>query len=429
MAQMSKEVPEIIERIANERNISSKVLFEAVEAAVASAAKKMISGNLQVTRVALDRDTGDFTVFAMKEVTDSITDPNLQISLQDAKEKGFNASAGEQIELDVTPADFGRIAAQSAKQVVLQRLREAERDMVFDKFKDKTGDLIVGTVIRYDHGNVILDLGVAEGILPRDEQPSGEHYRYGERVRAIVKDIRRSTKEPQVVLSRRSNEFLLKLFEQEVPEIQDKTVTIRLVAREPGRRSKIAVMSTDSNVDAVGACVGMKGSRVQMIVQELHGERIDIVEYSDDRKRLVSNSLKPAEIESVSLSEDGTRAFLVVRNDQYPLAIGKGGLNARLASRLTNTEIEIISQSQIDAKDEAVKVLLLQLEGVDEQMVDRLMERMIFSYEDILRAKVDGLLQVEGMTEELANSIVEQARNNILGGFSKNAQLPTEAPE
>lgn len=426
MAQMSKEVPEIIERIANERNISSKVLFEAVEAAVASAAKKMISGNLQVTRVTLDRDTGDFTVYAMKEVTDNVTDSHTQIHLQEALSLGFSASTGEQIELDVTPADFGRIAAQSAKQVVLQRLREAERDMVFDKFKDKTGDLIFGTVIRYDHGNVILDLGVAEGMLSRDEQPSGEHYRYGERVRAIVKEIRRSTKEPQVILSRRSNDFLIKLFEQEVPEIQDKTVTIRLVAREPGRRSKIAVMSTDSNVDAVGACVGMKGSRVQMIVQELHGERIDIVEYSDDKKRLVSNSLKPAEIESVSLSEDETRAFLVVRNDQYPLAIGKGGLNARLASRLTNTDIEIISQSQIDAKDEAVKGLLLKLEGVDDQMADRLMEKMIFSYEEIIRAGVEGLLQVEGISDELADSIIENAKTAILSGRTKETDAPAE---
>lgn len=407
---MRDTVMDIIGRIGSERNISADVLVEAIEAAMVSASKKMLGANINVSRAEMDPETGEFRVYASKIVMDEALDPSIHIVLEEAQKINPNAEIGDEVELEVTPPDFGRIAAQSAKQVVTQRIREAEREMVYERFKNRIGDVITGSVQRYERGNVVVDLGISEAVLPPREQAFGEKYRVGDRIKAYILDAQRSTKEPQIILSRRNPGLLLKLFEQAVPEIADGLVSIRRVAREAGRRSKIAVSSSDTNVDPVGACVGMKGTRVQMVVQELRGERIDIVEFSNDKSRFVANSLKPAEIKTVDLSSDGTNAMLVVRDDQLSLAIGKGGLNVRLASELTNVEIDIISESELSENEQVSKEQLLAISGVGDQLAEVMMESGFFSYEDILELGVEALTNIEGIGEKKAQQIYQEAQ-------------------
>ncbi|HPA48085.1 MAG TPA: transcription termination factor NusA, partial [bacterium] len=368
-------------------------------------------------------------------VVAEVTNPNLELSLSEVQEEIPDVEPGEELTVDVTPTDFGRIAAQSAKQVITQRIREAEREMVYDKYKNRVGELVIGTVQRHEKGNVVVDMGGAEACLPRCNMAFGERFRYGERIRAIISEVRdvrkQQGKEPVptgrhdrrdrdqvpkdalLILSRRSPQLVIKLFEQEVAEMREGTVSIRLIAREPGKRSKIAVLSSDNNVDPVGACVGMKGSRVQMVVQELRGERIDIVEYSDDKRRFVANSLKPAEIESVELSEDGRRALLVVKDEELSLAIGKGGLNAMLASRLTGTEIDIMSVSQLGEREAEAKKELLELPSVQDAESEILMGKGLLSAIDIVEYGLDDLRALEGMSEETAEKIYREALRQI----------------
>ncbi|MFH1744328.1 MAG: transcription termination/antitermination protein NusA [bacterium] len=433
----SKEVVDILERISLEKNISLDALYDALESALITASKKMLDPEIDVTEAEIDRETGDFRVYATKTVVEEVTNPNLELSLKDVQEEIPDVEEGEELTVDVTPEDFGRIAAQSAKQVITQRIREAEREMVHNKYKNRVGDLVTGTVQRHEKGNVIVDLGGAEACLPRCNMAYGERFRYGERIKAViseVRDLRKQTKEgvpappppsrrdrdqiPKdalVILSRRDPQLVVKLFEQEVAEMREGTVSIRLIAREPGRRSKIAVLSSDNNVDPVGACVGMKGSRVQMVVQELRGERIDIVEYSDDKRRFVANSLKPAEIESVELSEDGSRALLVVKDEELSLAIGKGGLNAMLASRLTRVEIDILSDSQLAQREAEAQKELLALPSVGDSEAEVLLTRGLISANDIVKFGVDGLAQLDGMTTEKAEQIHHEAEKYLDG--------------
>ncbi|MGC9328397.1 MAG: transcription termination factor NusA, partial [Candidatus Hinthialibacter sp.] len=342
------------------------------------------------------------------EVVEEVEDEYAEISLEEARNYVDDVEVGEELVIDVTPEDFGRIAAQSAKQVITQRIREAEREMIFDKYKNRTGDLVAGAVQRYERGNVIVDLGNAEALLPSREHPPGERYRYGERLKAIIIDIQKSSKDAQIILSRNDPSLVVKLFEQEVAEIRDGIVNIRLVAREPGNRSKIAVLSSDSDVDPVGACVGMKGSRVQMVVQELRGERIDIIEYSDDKRRFVANSLKPANIESVEYDPQSRRALLVVRDDELALAIGKSGLNARLASELTGVNIDIISESQLAERERLAKQELSMIPSVKAGWTDAFLAKGIIKAGDILEAGLDGLTSIEGLDPETAQIILDE---------------------
>jgi N utilization substance protein A len=405
---MSKEVLDILSRIGLEKNIPVDTLFDALEAALISASKKMLPPEVDVVEAELDRDSGEFRIYANMEVVDEVYDENIEISLEEARNYIEDAQVGEELVIDVTPEDFGRIAAQSAKQVITQRIREAEREVVFDKYKNRIGDLVIGTVQRYERGNVIVDLGNADAILPPKEQPPGEKYRYGDRIRAIISDIQRSSKDAQIVLSRTTPKLILALFEQEVTEIKDGVVSIRLVAREAGKRSKIAVLSSDSDIDPVGACVGMKGSRVQMVVQELRGERIDIIEYSDDKRRFVANSLKPANIESVEFNENAKRALLVVRDDELALAIGKGGLNAKLASELTKTEIDIISETQLKEREQEAKLELLKIPSINDEWAEELLAKGVIQAEDIINGGVSLLTSIEGIDDDLAEKIIEE---------------------
>jgi transcription termination/antitermination protein NusA len=429
---MSKEVLDILSRISLEKNIPVGTLYDALEAALISASKKMLPPEMDVVEAELDRETGEFRVYANMEVVDEVEDEFTEISLEEARNYVDDVESGEELVIDVTPDNFGRIAAQSAKQVITQRIREAEREMIYDKYKNRTGDLIVGTVQRYERGNAIIDMGNAEAVLPSREQPPGERYRYGERIKAIIVDIQKSSKDAQIILSRTSPTLVLKLFEQEVAEIRDGVVSIRLVAREAGKRSKIAVLSSDSDVDPVGACVGMKGSRVQMVVQELRGERIDIIEYSDDKRRFVSNSLKPANIESVEYDSQSKRALLIVRDDELALAIGKNGLNARLASELTSVEIDIISESQLAERARKAKQELSMIPVVKDDWVDAFLSKGIIKANDIMNAGIEGLTQIDGLDEKTAKKILKQTeeylqkRKTANTARMKDAAVPDE---
>jgi len=426
---MSKETQELLKRIANERNISIEVLEQAIHDALISASKKMIGGEIDIVRAASDPETGDYRVFASKEVVEEVHDDLLEISLPEARLYKLDAKMGDHIEIDVTPQDFGRIAAQNAKQVVTQRIREAEREMVYERYSNRVGELVTGTVQQYERGNVIIDIGYAEALLPFSEQPRGERYHYGDRVRAVILEVNESTRDAQVILSRKTSELVRKLFEQEVTEVRDGTVVIREVAREPGRRSKIAVMSTNLDVDPVGACVGMKGSRVQMVVQELKGERIDIIPYSQDKAKFIQNSLKPAEVESVELDEGGLRAMLTVKDDQLSLAIGKGGLNAKLASELTGTEIDIVSVSELEASERETRSMLSSLPGVNEETVEDLMSLGIWSYDNIIEYGVEGMVETLGMERDLAVRIHQSAERFVSGQETPSYLVENETAE
>jgi len=336
-----------IEELEKEKEISKDVLIEAIESALVSAYKKNY-GTSQNVRVDIDRETGDINVFMRKDVVDEIEDELCQISIEEAREIDIRYEVGDVVEYQVTPRDFGRIAAQTAKQVVVQRIREAERGMVYDDYIQKQGELITGTVQRISNETVFINMGKTEGILAAAEQIPGEYYTINQRLKVFIMDVRRTTKGPQVYLSRSHPGLIKRLFELEVPEIEDGIVQIKSIAREAGSRTKIAVYTEEETLDPVGACVGPRGTRVQTIVDELGGEKIDIITWSDDPKELVSNVLSPAKVEEVYISEDEKTATVVVPDYQLSLAIGKEGQNVRLAAKLCGWKIDIKSHTQFE---------------------------------------------------------------------------------
>lgn len=345
---MNTEFIEALEELEREKGIAMDVLIEALEAALISAYKRNF-GSLQNVRVHIDRETGDIKVFARKTVVEKVEDDRSEITLEDARARDARYELEDIVEIEVTPRDFGRIAAQTAKQVVVQRIREAERGIIFEEFSSREGDIVTGIVQRQDQKNVYIDLGKTEAILAPTEQIPGEDYRHGDRIKTYIVEVRKTTKGPQILVSRTHPGLLKRLFELEVPEIHDGTVELKSVAREAGARSKIAVYSKDENVDPVGACVGPKGMRVQTIVSELKGEKIDIVKWSQDPAKFVANALSPAKVVSVVIYEDDKIARVVVPDYQLSLAIGKEGQNARLAAKLTGWKIDIKSESQMEA--------------------------------------------------------------------------------
>ncbi|HWQ88426.1 MAG TPA: transcription termination factor NusA [Desulfitobacteriaceae bacterium] len=347
---MNMEFIEALHELEKERGISSEILFEAIEAALISAYKKNFA-SLQNVRVHIDRQSGEFKVFARKTVVENTEDPRTQISLAEARQVDPNYNLNDILENEVTPRDFGRIAAQTAKQVVVQRIREAERGMIYDEYINREGDIVTGVVQRYEQKNVIIDLGKVEAVLAAQEQIPGETYQPFERIKTYVVEVKKTTKGPQIMLSRTHPGLIKRLFELEVPEIHDGIVEIKGVSREAGARSKIAVYSRDPNVDPVGACVGPKGNRVQAIVAELKGEKIDIVNYSLDYQEFVANALSPAKVIGVYPKADEKVALVVVPDYQLSLAIGKEGQNARLAAKLTGWKIDIKSESQALAQN------------------------------------------------------------------------------
>lgn len=348
---MNVEFLEALKDLEKERNISADVILDAIDAALVSAYKKNF-GSSQNVRTEINRETGDFHVFSRKTIVEEVEDDKAEISLSEAEKINPGYEVGDIYEEEVTPRDFGRIAAQTAKQVVVQRMREAERSVIYDEYINMEGDILTGVVQRIENRNVYLDVGKTEAILTPNEQIPGETYRYGDRLKVYMVEIRRTNRGPQVVVSRTHPGLLKRLFEQEVPEIYDGTVEVKSIAREAGSRSKIAVHSTNENVDSLGACVGAKGMRVQSIVEELRGEKIDIVKWNEDPAVFIDNALSPAKVIRVDVSSEEERfARVIVPNYQLSLAIGKEGQNARLAVKLTGWKIDIKAAAEMNLND------------------------------------------------------------------------------
>ena len=365
---MNKELLSAIEYLSKEKGVTADVICDSLEAVLITAYKKEYDGNPNAT-VRLDRLTGDYSIVSPKTVVAEVADEENEIYLEDARgiDKGYEE--GDEILVDVTPKNFGRIAAQAAKQVMIQRLREAERNIVYDEFYGRTDDIITGIIQRIEQKNVYIDLGKAEAVLPYSEQIPTEEYTVGQRIKCYVVEVRNSPKGAQIQLSRTHPGLLKRLFELEVPEIYDGVVELHSVAREPGKRSKIAVYSRDPNVDCVGACVGPKGARVQNIVMELQNEKIDIVKWDEDPAVYIANALSPAQVVSVTIDEGAKSSVVVVPDYQLSLAIGKAGQNARLAAKLTNWKIDIKSESQAEDGDVATgdDDILAEFDAVDNE--------------------------------------------------------------
>src|SRR3954466_5063676 len=374
---MSVDLVRIVDSIHRDKNISKNILFEGIQSALQTAAKKHYPDANEIL-VSIDPDTG-----AIKTVTDGT---------------------------EVDPPDFGRIAAQTAKQVIIQKIREAERDSLYDEFEDQRGELVTGTVQRFEGGAVTVNLGKTDGLLPRSEQIPGESHHPGERVRAIILDVRKVGQRVKIILSRTHPDFVRRLFELEIPEIQDQTISIRALAREAGYRSKVAVSSIDAKVDAVGACVGVRGTRIKNIVDELGGERIDIVRWNESLQVLIPNALQPAEIDEVMLCQLLGRAIVLVREDQLSLAIGRRGQNVRLASKLVGWDIEIMTSEELDELIEKAVGAFTRIDGVDTDLAEKLVEQGILSYDDLSVMEISDLMNtIEGLSEEQTMEIVSQA--------------------
>lgn len=343
---MNTEFISALEQIQKDKGIAKEILIDTIEAALISSYKRNF-GTSQNVKVEINQDTGSINVYSQKQVVEKVEDDLLEISLEDAKAINPNYELEDVIENEVTPRNFGRIAAQTAKQVVVQRIREAERMVIFEEFVNRESDIITGKVARISKGTVFVNIGKVEAILPQGEQMSSDKYNHGDRIKTYITEVKNTTKGPQIAISRTHPGLIKRLFELEVPEIHEGTVEIKSISREPGSRTKIAVETKDENVDAVGACVGAQGNRVQSVVDELRGEKIDIIEYSQDPALFISNALKPAKVIAVKIDESSKAARVIVPDYQLSLAIGKEGQNARLAAKLTSWKIDIKSESQV----------------------------------------------------------------------------------
>jgi len=414
---MGQELIRVIEQISKDKGIAKDVLIEVVEAAVLSASKKRFrySDNLEAR---LNLKTGEIELFQVKKVVDKVNIPEREIGLEEAKALEPEAELDSSVRVKLEPQDFGRIAAQAAKQVIIQRVREAEREIIYAEYKQREGELINGIVQRLEHRDIIVDLGRAEAILPYSEQIPRETYRRGDRVRAVLLEVKKTGHGPQLIMSRAHPRFITKLFELEVPEIYEGILEIKGIVREPGKRTKIAVCSHDDKVDPVGTCVGMRGSRVQAIVRELEGEKIDIIRWASDPKVFVSNALSPAQIKHIRQVDEETME-VVVADDQLSLAIGKKGQNARLAAKLTGWKIDIKSETQyqkekvIRQAEERAKSLT-ELPGVGEKLAMDIVRHGFLSLSDIALADVESLSQVPGIGPKKAAKIIQMAKKLLL---------------
>ncbi len=414
---MTQMLLQTIEQIGREKNIPPDVIIDAVEEAMAVASKKFYKTEEEL-KATLNRETGEVEVYAVKEVVDSVEDADLEMTEAEAQEFDADAKVGDFVHIPRATEGLGRIAAQAAKQVIFQKVRDAERDNIYDEFAERTGELITGLVKRFERGDMIVDLGRAEGLLPRREQSRAEHYNIGDRIRLVIIDVLKVSRGPQIVVSRVHPDLLIRLFEMEVPEIYDNTVRIKGAVREGGDRAKVAVHSSEPDVDAVGACVGMRGSRVQSIIRELRGEKIDIVQWSPDLQQYAINSLKPARVNRVNIMDADERHLeVVVDEDQLSLAIGKRGQNVRLAGKLLNAKIDI--KSEEDKKRE-VEVALAQmavredsvetLAGAGVKTAGAMIAAGIRTVGDVADAGIDGLTEVDGVGPKTAEKILAAAQ-------------------
>ena len=410
------ELLQIADAVAREKVIDRQIVLAAMEDAIQKAARARYGSETEV-RAEINPRTGEIALSRLLQVVEEVDNPATEISLEDARHRNPGALIGDFIAETLPPFDFGRISAQSAKQVIVQKVRDAERDRQFDEFKDRVGEIINGQVKRVEYGNVIVDLGRAEAIVRRDDLIPRETFRPGDRIRAYLYDVRRETRGPQIFLSRTHPQFMAKLFGQEVPEIYDNVVTIKAVARDPGSRAKIAVISRDSSIDPVGACVGMRGSRVQAVVGELQGEKIDIIPWSEDEATFIVNALQPAEVVKVVLDEDSERIEVVVPDEQLSLAIGRRGQNVRLASQLTGWDIDILTEAEESERRQKEfterSELFMEALDVDEVVGQLLASEGFRSIDEIAYVEVDEVANIEGFDEETAQEIQMRAREYL----------------
>lgn len=406
------DIKRVVDQVSRDMGIDRQILIEAVEEAVKSAAKKAF-GNRVDMEVQYTDQTGEIEVFQFKEVVEEVTDPDVEIGFKEGRELDPECELGDSLGSKVDTSTFGRIAAQAAKQVIIQKMNDAKRDVVYANYIDRKGEIINGIVQRLERGDIVVDLGHTESILPHREQVPGERYRRGDRIRAYIKDILYDTRGPQVVLSRTHPDFLVNLFKTEVPEISEGIVAIMGAAREPGIRAKIAVSSNDTDIDPVGACVGMKGSRVQNVVQELRGEKIDIIPWHVDPARFVVNALAPADISRVIIDEENTTMEVIVPDEFLSIAIGKRGLNVRLASRLTSWHLDVISEETYSETMEDGYNSLVALPGIGISLADALYEAGYYSAEELSNATVEDLVQIRGIGEDKAGALIQTAKEHI----------------
>ncbi len=405
---MLPELKRLIEQMGKEKGLDKQIIIEALETAMVTAARKKLGTKADI-EAHYNEEAGEIEVFQFKTVVDKPLDTDTQIAREEARRQfDEEAEPGDSLGIKVETSTFGRIAAQTAKQIIIQKVKDAERDNVYDEYKDKKSDLVNGFVQRFDGNNIIVNLGRTEGVIPQSEQIHKEVFKRGERIRAYVYDVKRISKGPQIILSRTHPGFLRALFEMEVPEIAEGLIEIVSVSREPGNRSKIAVRTKDKDIDPVGACVGMRGSRVQSVVQELKGEKIDVVPYSDDPVKYVCSALSPAKVDKVLLYDDIRSMEVIVPDDQLSLAIGKSGQNVRLAARLTGWKIDVKSESMAKQAEEGYKVLL-NIPGVNEKIAEKLFKEGFKSVSTIASADPVMLTSIEGIDEATAVNWIEAA--------------------
>jgi N utilization substance protein A len=416
---MSREILLLVDALSREKNVDAEIVFESLEFALASATKKRFQGEVDV-RVSIDPNTGEYESFRRWEVMDDETfeTPELHIKLVEAQKQNADIELGEFIEEPLESVDFGRIGAQAAKQVIFQKIRDAEREQVLADFMDRKEYLVSGVIKRIERGNAIVEFGKIEALLPRDQMIPKENLRVGDRIKTFLLRVDRGVRGPQVILSRTSTELLVKLFELEVPEIEEELLELVSAARDPGSRAKIAVLSHDSRVDPVGACVGMRGSRVQGVTHELAGERVDIILWSEDPATFVINALAPAEVSSIVMDEERHSMDIVVEDDNLAQAIGRGGQNVRLAAELTGWELNIMTVESADEKQNeefsTIRDMFIEKLDVDEDVVEILVQEGFNTLEEVAYVPLEEMLEIEAFNEELVEELRSRARNALL---------------
>jgi len=406
------DIKRVVDQISRDKGIAREVLIQALEEALKSAARKKYGNRIDI-ETQYNEDIGEIEVFQFKEVVETIEDPELEITVEEGRKLDPECEIGDSLGTKMDASAFGRIAAQSAKQVIIQKMKDAERDAVFTGYIDRKGEIINGIVQRIDRGDIIVNLGQTEAVLPTREQVPRESYRRGDRIRAYIMDVLYESRGPQIILSRTHPDFLVQLFKTEVPEISEGIVTVMGAAREPGVRAKIAVASNDGDIDPVGACVGMKGSRVQNVVQELRGEKIDIIPWHVDPARFVCNALAPAEIARVIIDEENRSMEVIVHDDFLSIAIGKRGQNVRLASKLTKWHLDVTSEEKYSQTLREGYESLFALPGVGPAMANTLYEAGFISAAELATATADDLTPLKGIGDETAAKLIETAQEFV----------------
>ncbi|HCB97026.1 MAG: transcription termination factor NusA [Limisphaerales bacterium] len=431
---MNADLLTILEYWEREKGISRDILLNAVEEALISAAKKAV-GPARDLRVQIDPKSGDIRAYATLLIVEHVESKHDHISLQEAKRRKPDAQIGEEVEVEVTPENFGRIASQNAKQALLQHLRKAEKQLIYSEFKDRTGDIVSGIVRRFERSDVYLDLGKFEALLPNRERVPTEEYQLGERVRCFVKAVDTSSYGPEIILSRADPDFVIKLFRLEVSEINDGTIEIKAIAREPGYRTKLAVYSTDSKVDPVGACVGLRGQRVKNIVRELNNEKVDIIPWDPDISEFVANALNPAQLRAINIDEERRRLNVVVDEDQLSLAIGKRGQNARLTSKLCGWHVDIQAREEkvLGFEEKVAEAIhaFAAIEGISEDQAGALVNSGFHTLEDLSSVEIEDLAEIPGIGDAASDIMqaVHSETQRRLGPAENDSQESVDAQE